>query len=98
MKRDARPLKFRCSVAQDFRRKRWHLNGKWRAFGSIRADFATAQFPDFEKRDKFLTPFVPHDVNHVRWNMPHRIQRVFQPGDAIWRKRNKFAIVREPDS
>src|SRR3954447_5819987 len=95
MKCDTGPLKFRCAIAEVFRSKRWHLNGKRRAFGSIRADFATAQFPDFEERNEFLTPLVPHDVNDVRWNMPHRVERVFHPSQAIWRKRDQFAVIRE---
>src|SRR3954452_6409152 len=98
VKLDARPLKFRRAVTENFRCERWHLDGKRRAIGSIRADFATSQFPDLEERDKLLTWLVPHDVNHVRWNMPHRIQRILQPRNTIRRKRNKLAIVREPHS
>src|SRR3954464_7540258 len=98
MKRDAGSFKFRRAVAENFRSERWHLNSKSSAVGSVRADFETAQFPHLEERDEFLTWFVPHDVNDVRWNMPNRIERVFHPRQAIGRKRDQFAIVREADS
>ena len=49
------PVELSRSIAKVFWRKRRHVGCKWRAFGSIRADFTAAQLPDLEKRDEFLT-------------------------------------------